>query len=310
MQRVAFLPNFVPDLERDSYATPFDTAQPTTLPTAHSGRATSMPGYPARPSGMTQVRPSAFAVAPIQLDPRAVQNHTFAINMQKWIDESPSNEVESRLQVADTIVNAFNQASRDLYLFDRKITSLPECLHKLESLEILNVSNNPITRLPSLPKSLKSLNASSCALMKLPQLPATLVSLDVRDNQIAQLPPLPAALVSLQVQWNALKQLPQLPTRLRELGASDNDLTTLPPLPSDLKFLEICSNRLTVLPVLPKGLRHFDVLKREIVPMPQPPASVSTVFIDPPVPQAEAGEKKNGADVLKKAFLATQLAPN
>jgi Leucine-rich repeat (LRR) protein len=112
-----------------------------------------------------------------------------------------------------------------------KLTKLPS------TLQILNCSNNELTKLPELPSTLQELYCYSNKLTELPELPSTLQKLDCSKNKLTELPELLSTLQKLDCTFNNLTKLPELPSTLQELDCSNNELTELPELPQSLKYL-------------------------------------------------------------------------
>lgn len=75
-----------------------------------------------------------------------------------------------------------------------------------------------------------------------------LVSLDVSDNLLRELPTLPSRLEVLRCSHNFLSYLPPLPASLKILDASDNGLSRLPELPSGIESVDLLGNPFTASP--------------------------------------------------------------
>ncbi|HFL6533577.1 TPA: NEL-type E3 ubiquitin ligase domain-containing protein, partial [Salmonella enterica] len=124
-------------------------------------------------------------------------------------------------------------------------------------LQVLTVSGNQLTSLPTLPPGLQVLTVDGNPhLTSLPALPPELQDLSVSDNRLTSLPVLPPGLQTLSVDGNPhLTRLPELPPGLQTLFVSNNpQLTRLPELPSELQWLFARNCQLTRLPESIRGL--------------------------------------------------------
>ena len=102
------------------------------------------------------------------------------------------------------------------------------------SLTTLNVANNNLTNLPTLPSSLTVLNISNNGFATLPTLPSNLTTLDVSNNSLTSLPTLPINLTELRLQNNAVTCLPTLPNSLSILSYDATDIGCIPNKPTAL----------------------------------------------------------------------------
>jgi Leucine-rich repeat (LRR) protein len=99
-----------------------------------------------------------------------------------------------------------------------QLTRLPALLP--QRLKLLDVSDNPkLQRLPELPEGLEILRASNCGLSKCPKLPSTLKYLYIHNNYINELPELPPGLEVLSIFNNCIKDLSSLPSSIPECKA-------------------------------------------------------------------------------------------
>ena len=114
---------------------------------------------------------------------------------------------------------------QQLYLFGNKISELPsEIAHS--NLQLLNISSNPISKLPKLPKTLAIFTAQDCQFTKFPEnllfLP-NIISVDFSNNKIPSVPLLPKA-ETLLFSCNCITTFPILPEYIRELDLSHNKI--------------------------------------------------------------------------------------
>jgi hypothetical protein len=136
-------------------------------------------------------------------------------------------------------------------LADNRLTRPPPMPGRLK---VLNLSNNQIDSMPDgLPDTIQALDLSQNLLQNIPagSLPSRLKRLELSENMnLASLPALPQGLEILFVESTGLGELPgNLPRGLSELHASDLALTRLPnDLPTSLVTLFVTDNELSELP--------------------------------------------------------------
>lgn len=129
------------------------------------------------------------------------------------------------------------------------------------NLEVLDVSNNHVDNLPSVPSTLIELIVNGNQITSIPTLPPGLEELHVTDNPpLTSLPLLPNTIRKLSCGQNEnLTTLPTLPDSLRQLNCGHGDLLSLPDLPPELNTLVCNSNEnLSSLPTLPDGLYQLN----------------------------------------------------
>ncbi len=159
------------------------------------------------------------------------------------------------------------------------LTQLPPLADSLTHLGLINCT---LHSLPDpLPDSLVQLNVDNNYLDSLPSLPAGLTILDCGYNSLTQIPALPHALTSLQANRNRLVSLPALPQGMTSLSVSDNQLTYLPSLPNGIKSLACHFNQLTALPAMPDSLLTLILnSNHQLACVPPLPFGVSTFWFD------------------------------
>ncbi|MFX1399154.1 MAG: hypothetical protein ACFFAS_19185, partial [Promethearchaeota archaeon] len=148
-------------------------------------------------------------------------------------------------------------------LSNNKLTSLPESITKLASLQRLNLRRNQLSTLPESIGNLTSLTSLLLSANKLTSLPesignlSSLQKLSIWDNQLTTLPESIGNFSSLQrlgLRHNQLTTLPESITKLaslQRLDLIDNQLTTLPESIGNLASLQklkLGGNQLTTLP--------------------------------------------------------------
>ena len=143
------------------------------------------------------------------------------------------------------------------------------------NLQILDCSHNQLISIPdSLPPTLQKLDCYNNQLSKLPEtMPPTLKLLDCSNNPLLDLPEtLPLALHTLYCSNNQLHKLPDsLPLALHTLYCSNNQLIQLPEtLPPALQELDCHTNQLSKLPeTLPPTLQTLNCLNNQLQKLPE-----------------------------------------
>lgn len=144
-----------------------------------------------------------------------------------------------------------------LNVADNNLTFLPTLPPGLTT---FRCSNNRLTQLPTLPSGLTVFHCYGNKLTQLPTLPVNLKVFDCSRNQISALPTLPATLESFYCSYNNLNGLPFLPNTLTDFGCANNNLTSLPPLPPNLTLVSCFNNpSLKCLPKLPQFLKYLEI---------------------------------------------------
>ena len=150
-----------------------------------------------------------------------------------------------------------------LGLYDCGLSTLPESIGNLHSLQVITLANNKLTKLPDSFWNLKSLKVLSMIGNQFTTLPESLGNLSslhilsLDSNQLSTLPESIGNLSSLEVLWCIKNQLKSLPESigtlksLKQLWISDNKLKALPDSIGNLTSLEILwlnGNQLSTLP--------------------------------------------------------------
>ena len=187
----------------------------------------------------------------------------FEENLQSWINESPEGEREDREEASKMIRECKLSNSISLPLFCSKLTTLPESIGNLGSLQSLNLNDNQLETLPeSIGNlgSLQELNLGDNQLATLPESIGNLSSLEylyLNSSQLATLPESIGNLSSLQRLYLNRNQLTTLPESIGNLGSlqelhlGNNQLTTLPEAIWNLvsvQRLHLNGNQLATLP--------------------------------------------------------------
>ncbi|MBD3195582.1 MAG: hypothetical protein GF317_11030 [Candidatus Lokiarchaeota archaeon] len=144
-----------------------------------------------------------------------------------------------------------------------QLSTLPEAIRQLSSLKYLSLDDNVFSTFPEFICDLKSLENFGILNNKLSELPDSIGKLSsikvlaLADNQLTRLPETIGDLRSLQTLWVNNNKLSKLPesigqlSSLKKLALTMNQLSTLPESIgnlSSLKRLELFDNRITKLP--------------------------------------------------------------
>ena len=128
-----------------------------------------------------------------------------------------------------------------------KLKEIPQALITLPGLKILELCWNMITEIPA------SITRS------------TIDTLNVSMNPIEKLPEMPRSIKTLMVQGCRLKEIPESlsSSHLVELCASNNELTAIPFIET-LEILRVSRNQLTSFPKVAKNIQILDVSHNQI----------------------------------------------
>lgn len=168
--------------------------------------------------------------------------------------------------------------SNGMSLFGKNISNF-DGLQYFDSCKVLDISNNPATSLPMLPRTLRELTAENIPLTALPTLPTTLERLTMKNNYLTTLPALPDSLWDLRVEANDLVSLPTLPPMIFSVQVPFNNLTSLPALPASLRALNIYANQVTVLPTLPPTMTNLEAQSNQLSSLPALPNTLTYLDI-------------------------------
>lgn len=118
------------------------------------------------------------------------------------------------------------------YAFYNKITSLPPEISNCNQLYALGISNNPIKKLPKLPRSLDRIIASNCEIDSIDS------NIFVGPNTYSDI-----FLTHVDLSRNNIESFPTIPS-IQILNLSQNKLTKLPSITEDLRILDVSMNQL------------------------------------------------------------------
>jgi hypothetical protein len=177
--------------------------------------------------------------------------------------EYPSSNVDSvnvrRHLGSEEIILVFSSPRREVLVkisvWNSTFGQIEECL-QWRSLTKINLSDNSLVDLPSLPRGLEELACYENKLVSLPALPKSLKKLWCSLNRLTTLPTLPEGLEELSCHTNKFTALPALPPSLKKLWCGNNPIVNLPSLPIRLEVLWCSYSHLETLPALPGTLKE------------------------------------------------------
>lgn len=172
------------------------------------------------------------------------------------------------------------RALTSLSLANNEISLLPESLHVLPNLRVLNISRNRLVETPAWPfdSGVEVLNLSNNSLEVLPPVATNsrVRRLILSENNLREVPDSVFALhllESLNLRGNAITSLPPAPASasLRHLDVSDNPIQSLPDLTGCVRLSDLLcgSSYLTTLPApMPETLTYLDAREAAIDSLP------------------------------------------
>lgn len=186
-----------------------------------------------------------------------------------------------------SLVHLNADGKRELCLKGRKLSQVPDALTKLTDLEVLDLSDNELAKLPEGLKNLKQLATLVLSGNKLEELPRivcqlkTLTTLDVAYNTISKLPESISnldKLTTLNLSYNELEEIPRNLCQLKKLTTLDitsNPIKRTANEITNLRLLTTLRMAGTTLRELPsflcqlKRLVNLDVSRNEISRLPE-----------------------------------------
>lgn len=156
-------------------------------------------------------------------------------------------ELEHRRQRVAGVVGALWRGGSVVALCAHRceLTTLPDSIASLHSLERLDIGDNQLAALPALPAGLRELYIYDNRIERLPPLPRLTV-LDANRNRLTELPPL-ADVAFVYAASNRLTRLPPL-ARVHYLNVGGNPLAGLEVVDPDLVELRVEDAGLVALP--------------------------------------------------------------
>ena len=183
-------------------------------------------------------------------------------------------KIEKRVRIPKMGFYTKNYKITGIVLCECRLSTLPESIGKLSSLQTLDLSWNNLTTLPESIGNLKSLAYLVLEANKLTTLPdsigqlSSLKELNLSNNQLSILPESLTKLKLLQVlnlEENQLTSLPELITKLeslQELNLGYNQFTTLPESIGNLKSLQKLSLEENRFMTLPESITKLESLQK------------------------------------------------
>ncbi|KAK8872022.1 hypothetical protein M9Y10_007778 [Tritrichomonas musculus] len=200
---------------------------------------------------------------PIQI--KSSQNNSFIIDHNKisgfhFDDISINDILSTHITVIDISFNQIESIPKELFeslpnlhtfsaIFN-KITVIPSEISNCQNLFYLNVSHNPIKKLPQLPNSLNRITASNCQIESFSEnQPPNLKLIDLSGNNLTSFPTIPTIQI-LNLSQNRIKKMPDVTDCMRVLDLSMNEIDSTPDFingPS-IADINLSHNKLTKLP--------------------------------------------------------------
>lgn len=111
---------------------------------------------------------------------------TFAGKLDQWANTAVTQQGQDIYTAVRLLNSADRTQAETLDLQGLRLTSLPDCLHELDSLKELNLSNNRLGTIPPLPRFLTKLDLRRNGNVELPVIPRTLRDLKVDPSAAAR----------------------------------------------------------------------------------------------------------------------------
>ncbi|AYV84089.1 MAG: hypothetical protein Hyperionvirus17_9 [Hyperionvirus sp.] len=172
----------------------------------------------------------------------------------------------TRLDLSDNMLTCvdFGALPQNISHLDMSDNMISDILNseQLPKLEILIISKNRLTEIPSFSKSLVKLDVRQNRLKTLRGIHDSITDLDCSHNQIANTYELPRSLIKLKACHNELTTFVCMPMTLKTAAVSNNAITFVEPhLPPGLLELDISWNKLSNLPLfdIPKTLEKLNI---------------------------------------------------
>ena len=216
---------------------------------------------------------------------KAIVNNSFIVDHNEITEINfnsvPINSVLSdKITVVDISFNQIETIPKEIFeclpnlqtfnAFFNKLTSIPSEIKNCKKLSDLNISNNPLKKLPKLPKSLYRFSASNCQIESFDdafdensdnansdnnneEVPVHLVLVDLSGNKLESFPTIPTIQI-LNLSQNRIKKMPFIAENMRILDLSMNELESTPEsMPefitgASIVDLNLSYNKLTKMP--------------------------------------------------------------
>lgn len=116
----------------------------------------------------------------------ASSSSTFAEKIDHWANTATTEQGQNINRAVQLLNFAEQTGAETLDMRGLRLTSLPDCLHELSSLEELNLSDNRLGEIPPLPRFLTSLDLRRNEAVELPTISRTLHDLKVDPSVAAR----------------------------------------------------------------------------------------------------------------------------
>ena len=147
----------------------------------------------------------------------------------------------------------FSPYIMNVNLRNNRISELPSIW--ADTIEILDLCNNEIQIVLSLPDNLKWFSCSNNQITSICPLPKKTCFLQCDNNALEEIPILPESIVYVYAYHNRIRALSKFPDNLNVLDCSHNCITQIDiPLPAGLRSLYLDKNPITMVPRLPSRI--------------------------------------------------------
>lgn len=144
----------------------------------------------------------------------------------------------------------------------------------------LTADNNELIEVPEIPSNVEYLHLKNNRLQNLSWAPHSMLRvLDISGNAFERLPRLPNSLVNLAAKNNHITKIKRFPGRLEVINLNDNDLKTIPALPKRLLILKVARNQLVVLPKLSRRLIDLHACHNKLKNLPKLPPRLCEMYV-------------------------------
>ena len=206
----------------------------------------------------------------------------YLINMTKRLSfHDRRRETESTPRQYDSLED-YPSNTTSIRLNGEKITYMPSFARFTDHLINVNLRNNRIRELPPVwANSIEIIDVSNNEIQVIRSLPTNLLWFGCSNNQITTVCPLPKKTRVFLCNHNQINELPPLSQALVHLYASNNRIRKLPPLPEGLSVLDCSHNRIQSFDApLPELLLTLNCEQNPMTMVPRVPLYLNNVYMN------------------------------